>query len=306
MTLRICSLLPSATEIVYALGLGDDLVAVTHECDHPAAAREKPAITASLLPGLDAPPGEIDAEVRRLVEAGEGIYRIDADLLRRLEPDLVLTQKLCEVCAVNYDDVLSVARTLPRPPDVVNLEPTRLEEVLGTILEVGRRAGREARAEEVVAALRERLARVANAVAGTANPPRTLALEWLDPPMVGGHWVPEMIRMAGGEDVLGEAGRPSRGVEWSEIAAAAPEVVVLMPCGYDLDRAARSLEEAFLPLEWEGLPAVAAGRVHATDANAFFSRPGPRLVDGVEILAHVLHPERHAGPPPAGHRRLAP
>ncbi|MCZ6602313.1 MAG: cobalamin-binding protein [Planctomycetota bacterium] len=293
--MKICSLLPSATEIVYALGLGDSLRAVTHECDFPPEARERPTITSSVLPGGDALPGVVDGEVRRLVESGEGIYRIDGDLLLAIQPDLILTQKLCEVCAVNYDDVISAARLLPDPPRITSLEPTSIEEILETIRTVGRLADCEERAGEVVQGLRDRIERVSRAVAGVPHRPGTLCLEWLDPPMVGGHWVPEMVRCAGGDDRLGEEGKPSRRIDWEEIGASAPEVVVLMPCGYDTERTVAEYRRASFPDLWKGVPAVKSARVYAVDANAYFSRPGPRIVDGIEILGRILHPDRLSG-----------
>ncbi|MCZ6688931.1 MAG: cobalamin-binding protein [Planctomycetota bacterium] len=293
--MKICSLLPSATEIVYALGLGDSLRAVTHECDFPPEAKERPTITSSILPGGEALPGVVDGEVRRLVESGEGIYRIDGDLLQAIQPDLILTQKLCEVCAVNYDDVISAARLLPDPPRIISLEPTSIEEILETIRTVGRLADCEERAEEVVQDLRDRIERVSQAVGDVSHRPGTLCLEWLDPPMVGGHWVPEMVRCAGGDDRLGEEGKPSRRIDWEEIGASAPEVVVLMPCGYDAERTVAEYRRAPFPDLWKGVPAVKSGRVSAVDANAYFSRPGPRIVEGIEILGRILHPDRLSG-----------
>lgn len=303
--MRICSLLPSSTEIVYALGLGGDLSAVTHECDFPSEASEKPQITSSILSG-GGTPADIDGEVRRRLRSGEGLYRIDEDLLRRIEPDLILTQRLCEVCAVNYDDVLAVARSLPRPPEILSLEPTTIDDILQTVLDVGVKTGREEEASRLVKGLRARIDAVRKAVSGAPRTPRTLCLEWMDPPMVGGHWVPEMVRAAGGEDVLGKAGSPSRRIGWDEIEGCAPDVVVLMPCGYDLGRTEEEFRRAAFPDAWRRLPAVKGSRVFGVDANAFFSRPGPRFVEGIEILGRMLHPEMFEQHHAAGSRRLAP
>ncbi len=288
--MRIVSLVPHATELLFALGLRDSVVGVTHECDHPEPARDLPHVTRDALPsGLSS--AQIDAAVRERTAGGEAIYELDADLLRELEPDLIVTQKLCPVCAVSYDDVVAVADTLPTCPKVIALDPKTFGETMVDIRTVGQAADVQRAALDLVARQRERVDRVKLAVEGLPRVP-VVALEWLDPVFIGGHWTPQLIELAGGVDVLGLAGEPSAQVSWEVVAAAQPAVVVVMPCGYD---AARALVEA--ELYAERLRELGARRVVAIDASATFSRPGPRLVDGLEILAHVLHPDRVPGAP---------
>lgn len=288
---RIASLVPSATELLFALGLGDSVVAVTHECDFPAEARGLLHLTRSVVPeGLSS--AEIDRAVRERTEHGEALYELDRSRLAQLEPDLVVTQAVCEVCAVSFDEVRAVAAELPSPPRVLSLDPATLEDVLADAERLGE-AARAARAGMRLAGdARARIDRVRRAVAG-AERPRIAALEWLDPPYVGGHWVPEMVDLAGGEDTLGRPGDRSREAGWDEIRAAGADTLVCMPCGYDAERSAREARD-----HADALMTVDAGRVVAVDASAYFSRPGPRLVDGVELLAHILHPERVEPPPP--------
>lgn len=289
--MRIVSLLPSLTEIVWALGLADQLVAVTHECDYPPAVRSKPRVTRSLLPpGLSQ--AEIDAAVRERVAAGLPLYELDTALLRALEPDLILTQALCPVCAVSVDDVCRLAATLPRPPRVVSVEPTTLREIFDSILTVGEATNRPHTAHAVVSALERRLAWIAERVGEPATRPRVVCLEWLDPPIVAGHWVPEMVAHAGGVDVLGIPGRPSFTVTWERVAEVAPDILVAMPCGYDLEETRRLSSELLAHPALRLTPAVIRDAVWAVDATNFFSRPGPRVIHGVEILAALFHPER--------------
>lgn len=289
--MRIASLVPSATEMLFALGLGGDMVGVTHECDFPPGAASLPHLTATVLPeGLSA--GEIDAAVKEVVGEGRALYSLDEELLAELAPDLIVTQAVCEVCAVSYDDVVAVAARLPGQPRVVQQDPSTLGEVLEDVTRLGAAAGIEGQAAEVRAGLEARLQRVRAAVEGAPRP-RVLALEWLDPPFLGGHWVPEMIEIAGGLDVIGRAGQKSPQVEWEQLDGLEPDVVVAMPCGYYLDDS-RAQALAY----GERLKALSAGRVFAVDAASTISRPGPRLVDGVELLAHLLHPDR--AEPPAG------
>jgi iron complex transport system substrate-binding protein len=286
---RIASLVPSATEMLFALGLGDQVVAVTHECDYPAEASSKPHLTRSLVPeGLSA--GEIDAAVRRLTGEGRHLYELDERALRELDVDLIVTQAVCEVCAVSYDDVVAVAARLPTRPRVISLDPSNLAEVLADVPRLGEAAGVAERGTRLRDQLERRLESVRAAVAG-ATRPRVLALEWLDPPFIGGHWVPEMIGIAGGEDVLGAAAAKSRTAEWDELAASRPEVVVAMPCGWD---AVQSRSE--VQAHAAEVAALDAERIWAVDAAASFSRPGPRLVEGTELLAHLLHPDRVDAP----------
>lgn len=288
---RIVSLLPSATEIVYALGLDDDLVGVTHECDWPPAARTKRIVsTSALAPGTS--PSEIDRAVSASLGEGDPIYRLDDDAVRELRPDLVLTQDLCAVCAVPSGHVTAALDVLGHPAHVLSLDPNSLDDVIDGVMQVGRVTETVRRAATIVEDLQRRLARVRETTAGLARP-STFALEWSDPPFNGGHWVPEMIEAAGGEPVLSSRGVPSVRVTWEDIADAAPDVVAFMPCGYGLEEAAA--EGAGLLGRSEIGPAT---RVFAFDASAYFSRPGPRLVDGVEILASALHPDV-VGPWPA-------
>jgi iron complex transport system substrate-binding protein len=292
--MRIVSLVPSATEMLFALGLGDEVTGVTHECDFPAAARELPHVTRDLLgPGLSA--AQIDGAVRELTEQGESIYALDEHALERLQPDLIVTQALCSVCAVSYDDVRTVAERLESQPRVVSLDPHTLGEVLGDVRTLAQAADAEDAGAALVEDAATRIDRVRLAVRAAAPVP-VATLEWLDPVFTAGHWTPQLVEYAGGVDVLGLAGEPSEQRTWEELAAARPEVVVVMPCGYDAERAA---EEAY---EYaDELDALGAGRVVAVDAAAYFSRPGPRLVDGLELMAHILHPDR-LPEPPAGAR----
>jgi iron complex transport system substrate-binding protein len=287
--MRIASLVPSATEILFALGLGDRVAGVTHECDYPEAAQQLPHLTRSVI-APDLPPGEIDRAVRERTSRGESLYELDEDTLHALEVDLIVTQSVCEVCAVSFDDVRAVAERLPTQPQVVSLDPSTLGEVLADIPRLAQAAGVPDEGQEVAAEAAERIEAVELAVWDEPRP-RVAALEWLDPLFVGGHWVPQMIELAGGEDVLGLPGERSRGVEWAELQAARPDVVIAMPCGYYAERAAA---EALA--QRERLAALGA-RVVAVEAAAYFSRPGPRLVDGVELLGHLLHPDL-VDPPP--------
>ncbi len=296
--MRIASLVPSATEALFALGLGDSVVAVTHECDHPPAAARLPKLTASVIAeGLD--PAEIDARVREVTARGESLYTLDEPTLASLDPDLIVTQALCAVCAVSYDDVRAVAGRLASRPAVLSLDPETLDEVLADIVRLAAATGEPARGDRLLADLEERLAAVDRAVAGRERP-RVAALEWLDPVFIGGHWVPEMIARAGGEDVIGRPGEKSRVVSWEEVAAAEPEVVVAMPCGLYVDEAAAQARG-----RGERLRELGAAQVVAVDAASSFSRPGPRLVDGVELLAHILHPDAVAAPAGIGFELVA-
>jgi iron complex transport system substrate-binding protein len=287
--LRVVSLLPSATEIVHFVGAGGSLVGVTHECDHPEGVESLPKLTGTSINHHALTSAEIDTAIgKRLTDSGS-IYSLDAGLLEELEPDLILTQGLCDVCAVSLNVVAQDAAALPKEPRVLSLNPTSLNEVLEATIEVGDAVGRGEEARERVIELRTRLGRVKEAVAGLSRP-RVGCIEWLDPPFSAGHWVPEMVHLAGGEALFAEARQPSARLSWEEIFEAAPEVVVLMPCGFGT---ARTLREArVLPdlVGWSDLPAVTSGRVWAVDANSHFSRPAPRLVEGVEILARILHP----------------
>jgi iron complex transport system substrate-binding protein len=282
--MRIASLVPSATEMLFALGLGESVAGVTHECDWPPEAAELPQLTATVLPpGLSA--GEIDAAVKEVVGAGQALYTLDEERLAELEPDLIVTQAVCEVCAVSYDDVVEVAQRLPSRPRVLQQDPTTLGEVLDDVTRLGEAAGVEGRPQELRRELEARLDAVRRAVAEEPRS-RVLALEWLDPPFLGGHWIPEMIEIAGGEDVAGPTGQKSPQVEWDGLRGLDPDLVVSMPCGWYLEESrAQALTHR------DRLDSLGARRVFAVDGASTFSRPGPRLVDGVELLAHLLHPE---------------
>jgi len=303
---RIVSLLPSATEIVCQLGLGDDLIGVTHECDYPPHVADLPKVTRTLVPH-DATSRDIDALVRDRLRTQRALYSLDLPTLERLAPDLIVTQALCDVCAVAEAEVTAAACALPGRPTVVNLEPMSLEGVLETLHVVGRAAGVPGRADTAVADLRRRIEAVSARTARVAGRPRVVLLEWLDPPFSCGHWSPELVRLAGGEEVIGVEGRPSRTLAWDEVVAARPDVLVVACCGFDLSRTLRDLPGLCARPGWSDLPAVRTGRVYVTDGNAYFSRPGPRLVDSLELLSHALHPAAHPLPPglPAA-RRLTP
>jgi iron complex transport system substrate-binding protein len=282
--MRIVSLVPSATEMLFALGAGEDVVAVTHECDHPAPARELPKVTRDALPsGLTA--GQIDAAVRARTDQGESIYELDVELLHDLRPDLIVTQALCAVCAVSFDDVRAIAEEIETRPRVIALDPRTLGEVLGDVRTLAQATDRKDAGVALVNDAATRIDRVRLAVRGR-RAPRVVALEWLEPVYVAGHWTPQLIEYAGGVDVCGMPGERSERRTWDEVASAAPDVVVVMPCGYD---ARRSHEEGVRFRE--RLAALGAGEVVAVDAAGCFSRPGPRLVDGLELLAHILHPD---------------
>jgi iron complex transport system substrate-binding protein len=296
--MRIVSLLPSATEILFALGVGDQVVGVTFECDHPPAARTRTIVSTSALPeGLT--PGEIDAIVKQRITDGEDLYRLDRNAFAHINPDLVVTQDLCAVCAVDVTEVDDALAYLACNAAVLTLDPMRLDDVLATIHTVADATGTTDVAAELVAALRHRLDAVAGAVAGT-TPRSTLMLEWCDPAFTAGHWVPDLVTAAGGTPVLAEAGAKSVGVTWEAVVGTDAEVVVVSPCGFGLDGAAQQAQKL---VDADRLPAGA--EVWAIDADAFIVRPGPRVVDGVEVLASILHPQ-HCGPPaPDRARRIA-
>lgn len=307
--MRIVSLLPSITEIICALGLGDHLVGITHECDYPPSLAGIPVVTSSALDHSNATSAEIDSIVSAQLRDDISIYHLNMDVLAAAQPDLVLTQALCDVCAVSFSTVRRAVRELGGgqrfggEPQVLSLEPMTLEDILGTILTVGAVTGREGAAAELVGWLRARIERVRARLGGVARR-RVALLEWLDPPYSPGHWLPELVDLAGGRSRLGTAGRPSQRISWGDVIAFAPEVIVLTPCGFTLERTVAEAE-AILPRRtgWHALPAVRAGRVYAVDGNSYFSRPGPRIVDSLELLAELVHPELCAGWGPAGAAR---
>jgi iron complex transport system substrate-binding protein len=289
---RIVSLVPHATELLFALGLGDDVVAVTHECDYPPQACKRRQVTRDVLAGgLSA--REIDAAVRERTLQGEAIYELDRDALEQVAPDLIVTQELCPVCAVSYEEVAQIAKQLPTRPRVIALDPKTLSETLGDVRTLAQATDRHDRGVELVGDAAGRIDRVKLTVRAQPRV-RVAAIEWLDPVYVAGHWTPQMIQLAGGEDVLGVPGEPSEVVSWEQVAAAQPEIIVVMPCGYDAERAHE--EAATFAAELAG---VGAHRIVAVNASAYFSRPGPRLIDGLELLARILHPERFTDAPAA-------
>ena len=282
--MRIVSLVPSATEMLFALGLGGDIVGVTHECDYPPQATTLPRVTRDKLPdGLSA--AEIDAAVKERTLNGESIYELDTEMLHDLQPELIVTQALCSVCAVSYDDVRDVAEEIDSQPVVIALDPHTVGEVLGDARTIAQATDTKDAAVDLIREASERIDRIRLVVRG-ARRPRVVALEWLDPPYAAGHWTPQLIEFAGGEDVLGFAGEASEEQTWELIAASEPDLVIVMPCGFDAEIAHREAE-----MQRDRLASVGAGQVIAVDAAAYFSRPGPRIVEGLELLAHIIHPE---------------
>jgi iron complex transport system substrate-binding protein len=295
--MRIVSLLPSATETICALGLEDQLVGVTHECDYPPFVRDLPKVTETLIP-TDATSAEIDGLVRERLDDGRALYALDLTVLESLRPDLIVTQALCDVCAVAEAEVKAAACTLPGAPRVINLEPESLGEVFAAMRQVAEAAGVVAESEGIIRVLRDRVEDVVRRSNATPDRPRVALLEWLDPPFSCGHWNPELVRLAGGVEGLGREGERSRTLRWEEVVGWAPEVVVIACCGFSTERTLEDLPLLNAVPGWENVPAVGAGRVYVVDGSQYFSRPGPRLVDSLEILAHAIHPDLH--PLPAG------
>jgi iron complex transport system substrate-binding protein len=297
LVMRIVSLLPSATEIVCELGLGDHLVGVTHECDYPPFVRTLPKVTRTLIPH-DASSRDIDALVRERLKTQRALYTLDLPTLEKLRPELIVTQALCDVCAVAETEVNAAACRLPGRPKVVNLEPTNLLAVFECLLQVGDAAGVPSQASDAVARLRARVEAVEKRSRAIANRPRVVLLEWIDPPFCCGHWSPELVRLAGGIEGIGQDGQPSRPIRWEEVLAWQPEVMVIACCGFSAQRTKQDVPLLSSYPGWRDLPCVRTARVYLVDGSAYFSRPGPRLVDSLEILAHALHGDVH--PLPAG------
>jgi len=288
---RIVSLLPAATEIADALGLMDQVVGVSHECDFPAEANKRPRVTHCPVHGRGLTSAEIDQWVKRSLRENGTIYTIDEPLMRKLRPDIVLTQKLCDVCAVGYGTVARLAGTLPGPPAVVNLEPTSLADIFDDIRHVADACGVKDRAEKLIGQLSRRVENVRQRAAQISHRPRCFLMEWIDPPFCSGHWGPELVEIAGGFDSLGRKHQPSVQIEWQQVLEARPEVIVLALCGYDIARAERDYELLRRLPGFDSLPAAQNGRIHLLNASAYFARPGPRIVDSVEVLAGILHPD---------------
>jgi iron complex transport system substrate-binding protein len=287
---RIVSFLPSATEMACALGLGDQLLGLSHECDYPPEVRDKPIVVRSVLPIERMSQREIDAAVSERLRNGLSLYQVDENRMRTIAPDLILTQDLCQVCAPSGNDVARLLQALPSKPRVLFLTPQRLEQIFDNMRQLGEATGRSQRAEELIAASRARLERISAATRAISDRPRVFCMEWLDPVYCSGHWVPEMVQIAGGRDELGRMGSDSVRIPWTQVLEWRPEVLIIMPCGCDLEKAASEAKQLSAYPGWSDLPAVRNNRVYAVDANSYFARPGPRLVEGTELLAHLLHP----------------
>ncbi|HTR42536.1 MAG TPA: cobalamin-binding protein [Pseudomonadales bacterium] len=288
---RLISFLPAATEMAFALGLGDSIVGVSHECDFPAGARKKPVVVKPALPLERMTLREIDVTVAERISNGQNLYEVDELLLGELSPTHILTQDLCHVCAPSGNEITRALAALPDKPRIVWFTPHSIEEIFENVRDLGTATGRLAKAKEIIAHARMRLWKVMERVAQTAHHPRVFILEWIDPYYCCGHWVPEMVELAGGEDGLGRKGQDSVRLAWDDIAAWAPEVLIVSPCGFNVGKSAEQARQLLQQPGWGSLPAVRHDRVFAVDANAYFSRPGPRVVDGVELLAHLIHPE---------------
>jgi iron complex transport system substrate-binding protein len=293
---KICSLVPAATEVLFALGLGDQVVGVTHECDWPPEAAGRQAVTAALVETGELTSAEVDQAVAQAAANGKPLYAVDAEAWERVDADVVIAQELCEVCAVSADQLDEIVGARLLEVDVVGYSPSTLDDVLASIVGLGVRFGAEAAADELTGGMRARLDRVRAALADVDSSPRVFIAEWLDPPFAAGHWVPDMVTVAGGTEVAGMSGEPSYRMRWTDVATLEPDVVVLAPCGFDLDRTLTEVVTLDLSANLLGTPARQESRVFAVDANANFSRPGPRLVDGVEVLAYLLHPEAYSDP----------
>ena len=293
--MRIVSLLPSATEIVCALGLREQLVGVTHECDYPPDVLSLPKVTRTLIP-KDAASDEIDAMVREQLRTASALYSLDMDVLRTLSPDVIVTQALCNVCAVAEQEVCAAADALPGRPAVINLEPQTLREVIDSVRTVGKALGVGEAGDRAADVLERRVSLVGRRSRMLRRPPRVALLEWLAPPFSSGHWNPELVRLAGGMEVLGREGQPSQTLSWEGVVEAAPEIVVVSCCGFDVERTLKDVELLSGNDLWSQIPAVRAGRTYVVDGSQYFSRPGPRLVDSLEILAHIVHPMIHPYP----------
>ena len=287
---RIVSLLPAATEIAASLGLMDQVVGVSHECDFPEQASRRARVTQCPIHDAGLTSAEVDARVRRALHENGTIYVIDEPLLRTLQSDVILTQRLCDVCAVGYGTVAKLSQTLPGPPRVVNLEPTSLADIFEDIRRVADACDVRERADELIRNLSDRVENVRERVAKISDRPRCFLMEWLDPPFCSGHWGPELVEIAGGHDLLGRKHLPSAQIEWLQVLDARPEIIVLALCGFDIDRGLRDYELLRRFPGFGSIPAAAGGQVHVVNASAYFARPGPRIVDSLEILAGILHP----------------
>lgn len=291
--MRICSLLPSATEVIAALGLSEELVGISHECDYPPSVANVPIMVEPMIPPHGLASAEIDRQVAQLVASGQRLYRLNHDRLCHSRPDLILSQDLCHVCAVTPDQLHEALRAMPHQPTVLTLNPGTVHEVIDDVVRIGDAAGRPAEGHRLASQLRERLEAVRTRVQGLSHRPRVVCIEWLSPLYVAGHWVPEMVQLAGGQDVLAQPGAPSRVVTWDDIVAASPDVLIVMPCGFSVERTHTELSQLMQqPGQWP-IPSTLKEHTFLVDASSYFSRPGPRLIDGIELLAAILHPSDH-------------
>jgi iron complex transport system substrate-binding protein len=288
--MRICSLLPSATEVIASLGLSDELVGISHECDYPPSIKNVPVMVEPMIPPHGLSSDDIDRQVHQLVASGQRLYRLKDDLLRQAQPDLILSQDLCHVCAVTPDQLHQALSSMPRQPTVLTLNPSTVHDVIDDVVRIGDAAGRSAEGHRLATQLRDRLEAIRTRVLGILHRPRVVCIEWLSPLYVAGHWVPEMVQLAGGQDVLAQPGSPSRVVTWDEVLAAAPDILLVMPCGFSVERTQTELSQLLQqPDQWR-LSRNLAQHTFLVDASSFFSRPGPRLIDGIELLTAILHP----------------
>lgn len=288
---KIVSFLPSATEMACALGLFDQLVGITHECDYPPAIKGKPVVVRNALPIEKMSQSEIDVAVTERMRDGRSLYQVDEKLLQELAPDLILTQDLCQVCAPSGNEVSQVLELLPKKPQILWLTPNSLEQIFANVRELGEATDRAKEAEELVHRARARLEGIAAVTRNLTHRPRVFCMEWLDPVYGSGHWMPEMVRLAGGVDSLSREGSDSVRIPWDQVLEWQPEVLIITPCGFTLEQVIEQSRQLFAYPGWSNVPAVRQGRVYAVDANSYFARPGPRVVDGTELLAHLIHPD---------------
>ena len=291
--MRICSLLPSATEVIASLGLGDELIGISHECDYPPSIRHLPIMVEPVIPPHGLASADIDTRVRQLVASGQRLYRLKDQLLRQAQPELILSQDLCHVCAITPDQLQDAIGSMPQQPAILTLNPSSVLDVINDVVRIGDAAGRSAEGHRLAAHLHDRLDAVHRRLQTISHRPRVVCIEWLSPLYVAGHWIPEMVQRAGGLDVLAQPGNPSRVVTWDEILAADPDVLLVMPCGFSVEKTHTELLQLMQhPDQWRLSPLLAA-HTYLVDASSYFSRPGPRLIDGIELLATILHPSDH-------------
>jgi iron complex transport system substrate-binding protein len=299
-TRRIVSFLPSATEMICALGLGDRLLGVTHECNYPPEIAGKPIVVRNVLPIESMSQSEIDSAVTQRLRNGLSLYQVDETLMQEIAPDLILTQDLCQVCAPSGNEVSQLLKVLPSKPQILWLTPKSLEQIFDNLHDLGEATGRLQMAETLIAEGRARLEKIGATTRAASYRPRVFCMEWIDPVYCCGHWVPEMVRIAGGIDKLGREGNDSVRIPWKDVLEWKPEVLIVMPCGFGLEKAAVQARHLSTYPGWADLPAVRDSRVYAVDANSYFARPGPRVVEGTELLAHLLHPDLFEWKGPAG------